>query len=121
MQTLSRSAQSVAEGFLAIWVDQGAGPQAALPAEEMYSYQKYDSVVLEECYFSFVSVQVENKNRDGWFGSVSYSSDGGATFLSMVCTSGCDEMTDTSALVVDGDSFTGLGCYGKRCTIQPRK
>jgi hypothetical protein len=78
-------------------------------------------MVIEECYFTFVSLQVQNTNNDGWRGAISFSTDGGATYSSMVCVTGCGGIAvSTHDLVVDGN--TNVDCSnGRRCFIKPRK
>jgi hypothetical protein len=107
------------DGYIKIWVDHGAGHQAAATSDDKYGF---DSIVLDECYFTFVSLQVQNTNNDAWGGAISFSIDGGATYLSMECVTGCkgSSPVSTEDFTVDGDGSHYCD-YGRLCTIKPRK
>jgi hypothetical protein len=77
--------------------------------------------VLDECYFTFVSLQVQNTNKDGWAGDISFSTNGGATYSLMECVTGCGgSPVSTEDFAVDGNG--SRDCNNRRlCTIKPRK
>jgi hypothetical protein len=121
VQTANELDHEDSAGRMAIWVDHGAGLQAANTFEK---FNNFGSIVLDQCYFTFVSLEVQSSNPDdGWLGSISYSSDGGATHASIVCASGCSDAANLSALWIGGtDVGDAVGCdKGRTCSIEPRK
>jgi hypothetical protein len=107
------------QGYIKIWVDHGAGYQAAATSDDKYGF---NSIVLDECYFTFVSLQVQNTNNDGWGGAISFSIDGGATYVSMECVTGCGGSSPVRTEYFSVDGNGERQCKdGKICTIKPRK
>jgi hypothetical protein len=106
------------DGYIKIWVDHGAGYQAAATSGQKYNR---NFVVLDECYFTFVSLQVQNENNDGWAGDISFSTDKGATYSLMECVHGCGKSpVSTENFAVDGDWKRQCN-GGTLCTIKPSK
>jgi hypothetical protein len=107
------------DGFIKIWVDHGAGYQAKPTSDDKYAF---GSVVLDECYFTFVSLQVQNKIDNAWKGAILFSTDGGVTYSSMECTIGCGGRSAVSTQLLQVDKADSSGCGdGRLCTIKPRK
>ena len=80
--------------------------------------------MLEECFSQRKikdGILLSNSNTDGWVGSVMFWIDSGSTYAPGVCIS-CTEGTDTTSVVVDGDSSsTGAStrCHnGKTCQVK---
>lgn len=90
------------------------------------AFAKGDVVVAEgTCFQSPIQeITVQNTDTNAWAGTIEYSSDGGASFRPVTCTSGCNQVGPADELAVDGntdgDSLADVHCLnGAACTLTP--
>ena len=91
-------------GFLTAFVEYGT-PTVTSKVTTDDEYQ-LNSVVLDDCYDNFNSIEVYNTNNNAWVGSITFSVDNKQTYSPMQCASGCTGAlpAPTSRIVVDGDT-----------------
>ena len=123
------------DGFLIVDVFRADGSQSRVSPGDVDL--RLGAEVVKDCDFADISrVEFSAPKPDGWCGTFEYSSDGGATFFSLKCTSGCtfnvapnycknaNECTDNrcSEFVIadgDGNGYGGADCIdGKVCTLE---
>jgi len=107
------------DGQLDVLIDFGSG--AMLQATGHFAINK---AVLDKCYDAEIaSVQVRGTDENEWTGTVTYSSNGGVSYLAMTCSAGCTGTSrETTKLVVDlGDDsevYASTRCFlGATCSM----
>ena len=98
------------EGPLSVYIDEGVGFQLATPNGATYSN---GSTVLDECYSNLKAVRVQNKDADGWAGSILFARAKAGPYEAGVCSS-CTNGISSAELTADGST----SCMaGKQCGI----
>ena len=93
------------EGFIDVFVDSGLGyVEVTGPGDEKY---EEGETVLDACYDNFNGIKVTSNNTNAWVGSITASVDCGVNYDVMQCTGCTGTTTDTSIMVVDGNSDGG--------------
>ena len=101
---IQTGSNSINAGYLIVSVDTGNGYGEIASGFHAVNEQ----VVLEDsCFIGLLGVQVTNKNKDGWGGSITTSVNDGE-YVPMICTVGCEDDggTNTSYIFVDGNEST---------------
>ena len=101
---IQTGSNSINAGYLIVSVDTGNGYGEIASGFHAVNEQ----VVLEDsCFIGLLGVQVTNKNKDGWGGSITTSVNYGE-YVPMICTTGCEDDggTNTSYIFVDGNEST---------------
>ena len=82
-----------------VLVDEGTGRGPRVVANAAYTR---GSTVLDACYPTALDIVVRAPTTDAWTGSISLSTDAGASYRPGIC-SNCTVGSDTSQVVVDGN------------------
>ena len=82
-----------------VLVDDGTGRGPRVVANAAYTR---GSTVLDACYPTALDIVVRAPTTDAWTGSISLSTDAGASYRPGIC-SNCTVGSDTSQVVVDGN------------------
>ena len=103
------------DGYVDVFVDSGSGFVPVSTSGRLYVP---GDIVVDQCFDTIVGVQVRNQNLNGWAGSFDLSTDGKATYYTLIC-SDCTGTTNTMDIAVDGDASSGSGCLnGRTCTLK---
>jgi len=97
-------------GRLIVSIDSGNGFQQV----EEGSHPLLD-LVHDECYATFVGLQVTSDSENDWVGTIEYSNDNKETYVPFICEN-CDSTstsTEANPIVVDGDAV--FGTDGAHC------
>ena len=105
------------DGTLDVEVDDGSGYASVTKGV----FWGRGDVVLDASYPTLSGVRVRSPTNNGWIGAIEYSSDGGVTYVSFLCTD-CTAGSDTARIAVDGNSTPRRGvatCLGgATCTLR---
>ena len=84
---------------------------------------KYDEVVVDKCFASLDKIEVRNPSDDGWVGSISVSTDGGASYSPLLDCPSCvfaGNYVRSGVIGVDGngDMHAMIACInGATCEL----
>ena len=105
------------DGNVNVLVDSGEG---YFPVNFPKFYSKGD-VVVDQCFDKLISVQINNKDDDGWIGSIELSTDRKASYFPFECAD-CTGSTNSMPVLVDGNKegcdYATTCCHdGRTCTM----
>merc|ERR1712008_74665 len=102
----------------------GASLQASAALQTSGSFDT-NEVVLDKCYYiGIASVQVRGTDENEWTGTITHSSNGGITYMPMMCSVGCTGLSRSTAKVVvdlgsNSGSYASTRCFaGATCIME---